>query len=168
MTTQLSSQPTGSRRSKRSMKKRLGVLGGVLLAFLGAGVAFAAYLSSGSGTGATTASTAASSTISPGSTGTALYPGGSTNYTVTINNPNPYPVKVTSISAASSAATGTSNACVAGTVTSPALTNPSGTIAANGTGTYTLVATMIANPDNSCQGASFTMALTAALASAAS
>ena len=33
MTTQLSSLPTASKRSSRSMTKRLGVLGGVLLAF---------------------------------------------------------------------------------------------------------------------------------------
>ena len=159
----MSTQTTTRRRNV----KRLGVMGAALLALAGAGVAFAAYLSTGSGTGSTTAATAANSVITSASTGSALYPGGTSNYTVTITNPNAYPVKVTSISAASSNAAGSNGACVAGTVTSPAVTNPTGTIAANATGTYTLVATMIANPDNSCQGVSFTMPLTAALASAA-
>jgi|tagenome__1003787_1003787.scaffolds.fasta_scaffold19961980_1 hypothetical protein len=146
-------------------RKRLAVLGGVLLVLAGAGVAFAAYLSSGSGTGATTSSVAVSSTISANSQGAQLYPGSTSTYTVTINNPNPYPVKVVSISASSSLAT--SGGCPAGTVTSPAVANPTGTIAPNGSGSYSLSATMAADPDNSCQGQSFTMPLTAQLASAA-
>ena len=76
---------------------------------------------------------------------------------------------MTSISGGSSNATGTSGACVAGTVTTAAVTSPPATvIAANGSGTYTLTATMNTNPDNSCQGQTFTLPLTAQLASAAS
>jgi hypothetical protein len=147
-------------------RKRLAVLGGVLLVLAGAGVAFAAYLSSGSGTGQTASSVAVSSTITPSTPGAQLYPGSTSTYTVTINNPNPYPVKVVSISASSSQATG-GGSCAAGTVTSPAVTNPAGTIAPNGSGSYSLTATMANDPDNSCQGQSFTMPLTAALTSAA-
>lgn len=154
---------TTSRRSA----KRLGVLGGVLLAFLGAGIAFAAYLSSATGSGTTTSSVAVNSVISSASQGTGLYPGSSTAYTVTITNPNPYPVKVTSIAASSSNAAA-SGSCPAGTVTSAAVANPAGTIAANSSGVYSLTATMIADPNNACQGASFTMPLTASIASAAS
>lgn len=145
-------------------RKRLAVLGGVLLVLAGAGVAFAAYLSTGTGSGETTSTVAVNSTIKSNSRGTALYPGATTPYTVTINNPNPYPVKVVSITASSSAAAGT---CPAGTVTSPGLTNPPGTIAPNGTADYTLTATMINDPDNSCQGKTFSMPLDANLASAA-
>ncbi|MEJ2869031.1 hypothetical protein WCD74_14755 [Actinomycetospora sp. OC33-EN08] len=146
-------------------RRRLAVLGGILLVLAGAGVAFAAYLSTGTGTGAAASSVAVNSTITPNTPGAQLFPGSTSTYTVTINNPNPYPVKVTSISASTSDKT--SGNCPAGTVTSPAVTNPTGTIAANGTGSYSLTATMIANPDNSCQGQSFTMPLTAQLASAA-
>jgi hypothetical protein len=146
-------------------RKRLAVLGGVLLALAGAGVAFAAYLSSGSGTGSASSSVAVSSTIGANTPGASLYPGSTSTYTVTINNPNPYPVKVVSISASSSQAT--QAGCPAGTVTSPAVTNPSGTIAPNASGSYPLTATMVADPDNSCQGQSFTMPLTAQLTSAA-
>jgi hypothetical protein len=146
-------------------RRRLAVLGGVLLVLAGAGVAFAAYLSSGSGTGATTSSVAVSSTISANSSGAQLYPASTSTYTVTINNPNPYPVKVVTISSSSSQAT--SGGCPAGTVTSPAVTNPAGTIVPNGSGSYPLTAAMAADPDNSCQGQSFVMPLTAQLASAA-
>lgn len=146
-------------------KKRLAVLGGALaILVIGGGIALAAYLSSGTGTGETTSSVAVNSTISPNTPGAQLFPGSTTAYTVTINNPNPYPVKVVSISASSSAASG---ACPAGTITSTGATNPSGTIAANGTGNHPLTATMVNDPDNACQGKTFTMPLTAQLASAA-
>lgn len=118
-----------------SNRKRLAVLGGVLLVLAGAGVAFEAYLTTGEGSGSTTSSVAVNSTIKSNSQGTALYPGATTPYTVTINNPNPYPVKVTSITASTSTAAGT---CPAGTVSSPGATNPPGTIAPNGTADYTL------------------------------
>ena len=150
-------------------RKRMAVLGGVLLVFVGAGIAFAAYLSTATGSGTASAATAVNATITPGANGTSLYPGGSGTFTVTINNPNSYPVKVTSISAGSSNATATNGSCAAGTVTSDALASPPSTIiAAGGTGTYTLTSRMIANPDNSCQGQTFTLPLTAQQASAAS
>jgi hypothetical protein len=146
-------------------RKRLAVLGGVLLVLAGAGVAFAAYLSSGSGSGSATSSVAVSSTIGSSTTGAQLYPGSTSTYTVTINNPNPYSVKVVNISASSSEST--TGGCPAGTVTSPAVASPTGTIAPNASGTYSLIATMSADPDNSCQGQSFKMPLTAQLASTA-
>ncbi len=106
-----------------------------------------------------------SSTIAANGSGAAvLYPGSTTTYAVTINNPNPYPVKVVNISASASKVAGS---CPAGTVTSPAVANPTGTIAPNGSGSYTLTATMVTDPDNSCQGQSFEMPLNASLASAA-
>jgi hypothetical protein len=147
-------------------KKRLAVLGGALAIFVvGGGIALAAYLSSGTGTGETTSSVAVNSTITPNDRGAQLYPGSTTTYTVTINNPNPYPVTVTSISSSSSTAVG---GCPAGTITSAGVTSPTGTIAANGSASYPLTAKMAADPDNSCQGKTFTMPLTAQLASAAS
>lgn len=147
--------------------KRAGVFSAVVLALLGAGLAFAAYLSSGEGSGQTASSVAANSVISPQANGSQLYPASTTTYTVNVTNPNPYPVRVTSITAASSQAAA-SGACPAGTITSPSVANPSGVIAPNGTGVYSLVATMSVDPANACQGQSFTMPLTAQLASAAS
>lgn len=147
-------------------RKRAAILVGGVAVLATAGIAFAAYLSSGTGTGGTTSSVAATSTISSASGGAQLYPGSSTAYSVSITNPNPYPVKVVSISASSSQATA-GGSCPAATVTSPAVANPAGTIAPGATGAYPLTATMLADPNNACQGQSFTMPLTAQLASAA-
>lgn len=146
-------------------KRRLGaVVGGIALAGV-AGIALAAFLSSGTGSVEAASTTAVASTISPTTAAGGLYPGATTTGTVTVNNPNAYPVIVTSITGGTSNAT-TGN-CPAGTVTSDALTNPSGTIAPGATRTYTLTARMIADPANTCQGQTFTLPLTASLASAA-
>lgn len=146
-------------------KRRLGaVLGGIVLACV-AGIALAAFLSSGAGTAEGTSTTAVNSTIAPTDRATGLYPGATTTATVTVDNPNQYPVTVASISPGSSNAT--SGNCPAGTVTTDGLTNPTGVIDAGGTRTYTLAARMIADPSNACQNQTFVLPLTASLASAA-
>ncbi|MHC1561387.1 hypothetical protein ACR9E3_20685 [Actinomycetospora sp. C-140] len=146
-------------------KRRLGAIGGGIALACVAGVALAAWLSSGAGTAEGSSTTAINSTITPQNGATGLYPGATVNATVTVNNPNAYPVVVASISPGSSDAT--AGNCPAGTVTTAGLTNPPGTIAPGGTQTYTLQAKMAADPANSCQGQSFSLPLTASLASAA-
>ncbi|WP_433027606.1 hypothetical protein [Actinomycetospora sp. CA-053990] len=146
-------------------KRRLGAIaGGIALACV-AGVALAAWLSSGAGTAEGTSTTAVNSTISPSGGGAGLYPGATVDTTVTVNNPNQYPVVVASISPGTSDAT--AGNCPAGTVTTGGLTNPPGRIDPGGTRTYTLPAKMINDPSNSCQGKTFVLPLTASLASAA-
>ncbi|MGW3958891.1 NDR1/HIN1-like protein [Amycolatopsis sp. NPDC005003] len=149
----------------RKISKRSAVVLGAAGVVVVAGVAYAAWTSTGAGTGSVSSTTSVNSVIQPG-TGGGLYPGGSTTFTVTIDNPNDYPVKVDSISAGKSNAIA-ETACAAETVTSDASPN-AGTIAAHGSTTFTLQAHMIANPDNSCQGKTFTLPLTAALSSNAS
>jgi hypothetical protein len=124
-------------------KRRLGAIaGGIALACV-AGVALAAWLSSGAGTAEGTSTTAVNSTIDPSGGGAGLYPGATVDTTVTVDNPNPYPVVVASISPGTSDAT-------------PGATR-----------TYTLPAKMIDDPSNTCQGKTFVLPLTANLASAA-
>ena len=94
-----------------------------------------------------------------------LYPGATATATVTVDNPNDYPVTVASISPGSSNAT--SGNCPAGSVTTAGLTNPAGVIEPRGTRTYTLTARMIPDPSNTCQNQTFVLPLTASLASAA-
>jgi hypothetical protein len=146
--------------------RRLGAVAAGLALACVAGVALAAWLSSGAGTAEGSSTTAVNSTITPQNGASGLYPGATTTTTVTVNNPNSYPVVVASISPGSSNAT--SGNCPAGTVSTAGLTNPAGTIAPGASGTYTLTAKMIANPDNACQGQSFVLPLTASLVSAAS
>ena len=162
-----------------SRKKIAAVVVGVGLLAAAAGVAYAAWSSNASGSATAKSKTSVDSTIAPGTSLADLYPGAAKTITVTINNPNEYPVIVTSISAGSSSATGTSNACLAGTVTTDArsldatgLTQSDGTtkiIAASGTGTYTLVSHMAASAVDACKSQTFTLAgMTATLSSAAS
>ncbi|MEU0883472.1 hypothetical protein ABZ345_33105 [Lentzea sp. NPDC005914] len=146
------------------MRKRTAVIAAVAVVAIGGGVAYAAWSSTGSGSGSVGSTTSANSTISAVDGAGGLYPGHTVSYQVTINNPNSYPVRVTGISAGSSALV---NGCAAGTVTSPAVTNPAGTIAAGQSGTYTLQATMSAGATDECKSQSFSMPLTATLESAA-
>ena len=138
-----------------------------------AGIAYAAWSSTGTGTATAQATTSASSVIAAGTSAADLYPGAVKTVTVTISNPNPYPVLVNSISAGSSALV--NSTCVAGTVTSDAkptdatgLLQSNGTtkqIAATGSGTYTMTTHMAASAVDACKLQTFTLALTATLSS---
>jgi hypothetical protein len=149
----------------RKISKRSAIVLGAAGVVVVAGVAYAAWSSTGSGSGSVSSTTSVNSAITSASSGSALYPGSGTDFTVTIDNPNDYPVVVTGISAGSSNLVGS---CAAGTVTSPASTSTSGTIAAKGTRTYTLHATMNADAADACKGQTFVLPLTATLASNAS
>jgi hypothetical protein len=151
------------------------------------GLASAAWQSTGSGAAAASAVNAVNSVIVPGATA-GLYPGAVKTVTVSVSNPNAYPVMVTSISAGSSAAVG-GTACTANTVATDAVAaNPggvpqydavtqtnSGPVAipaavgpTQGTATYELTVRMANAADNSCQGQTFSMAISSTLVSAAS
>ncbi len=149
----------------RKISKRSAIVLGAAGVVVVAGVAYAAWSSSGAGTGSVSSTTSVNSTITPASSGSVLYPGGGTDFTVSIDNPNGYPVVVTSISGGSSNAV---NGCAAGTVTSAVPASTTGTIAAHGTGTYTLHATMNSDAADACKGQTFVLPLTATLASNAS
>jgi hypothetical protein len=160
-----------ARRSKKFVVAGLAVSTGAVAV---AGMAAAAWMSTGTGTATVKASTSKASTITAvaGTSADDLYPGATKATKVTIDNPNPYPVVVTSISAGSSALT--NGTCAAATVTIDAISNASGIaqvggstvkIAAGGSGSYSLVTHMTANADNACQGQTFALALSASLQS---
>ncbi len=147
--------------------KRILAIGLPLAAIAVTGVAFAAWTSTGSGAGTAQSTTSANSVIAPAVSASDLFPGATKSVTVTISNPNNYPVLVTSIPAGTSDASGL---CAANTVTSDARAlDASGlfqsdgvtkTIAANGSGTYTLTTRMIANPTDDCKSKTFNLPLT--------
>lgn len=128
---------------------------------LGTGIAFAAWTSTGSGSGEAKSTTSVNSVIAPGTSAADLYPGAVMSVTVTVSNPNPYPVLVTSISAGSSDLVNSTSA--AGSVTSDARAidasgldktgGGSKTVAANGSGTYTLTTRMGADRGGCLQAA---------------
>ena len=139
------------------------------------GVAFAAWTSSGVGIGSAQSVDSVNSVIAAGTFAADLYPGALKSVTVTVSNPNDYPVVVTQISNGSSATIGT---CAAGSVTATGLgTDTSSTalaqdggdtvIPANGSGVYRLQTRMIGDADNGCKNQTFNLNLTARVQSAA-
>ena len=148
----------------RKISKRTAVVLGIAGVVVVTGVAYAAWTSTGAGSGTVNSTTSVNSTIT-GSGSTGLYPGATKTFDVSINNPNAYPVVVNSIDAGASLVNGS---CAAASVTSAALSPAVAVVPAGGSGSYTLTVHMIADPSDDCQGKDFTLPLTAHLSSAAS
>jgi hypothetical protein len=143
-----------------------------LAAALGAaGIAVAAWLGTGSGKPGVTAGTALlpTTTAVAGSAVTSglLTPGVSGTAVVTVTNPNPYKVKIVTISP-NGAATGTGGT---GTCTTTGVTftaqQPGTTLTAGASTTLTLAGAvgMSTASDTGCQGATFTVPVTVAVVS---
>ena len=145
-----------------SRTKRIIVAGVAVLAVGAVGLVYAAWTSSGSGSGYAKAGSAqALSTVDVSASTTAtLYPGSTGDVLIKISNPNPYPVRVTTITGngAITADSGHSG-CVTTGVTYTNQTGKSIDIAANSTTETTLTgaAAMSNASDNGCQGATFTI-----------
>jgi hypothetical protein len=139
------------------------------------GVAIAAWTTGGSGSGQASAGTAASMTISAGTPSTSLYPTASAGVAAVVSNPNPYKVHVSSVSLGAVTVDGGHSACNTASVsiTSPQDNSgagwdvPAKAGAVNGSLNLDLAnAISMSNAANdSCQGATFTVALTATGAS---
>lgn len=130
-----------------------------------AGVAFAAWTATGSGNGYAKAGTiSALTTVDASASTTAqLYPGGTGDVKLTVNNPNSFPVVVTAVAGNGTITSDKGSACNASTgVTFTDTTGLSTTVAASGSATITLTgkAAMSSSSDNSCQGAVFTIPVT--------
>lgn len=140
------------------------------------GVAFASWTSGGQGSASATSTTSKESVIAAGTFAADLYPGALKSVTVTVSNPNDYPVVVTQISDGSSAAV---NGCAAGSVFSTGLGSDTSSVAlaqdagagtsipANGSGVYRIQTRMIGDAANACKAQTFSLALTARVQSAA-
>jgi hypothetical protein len=127
-----------------------------------ASVAYAVWTASGTGQGYAKAGTAQALTtvdVSASTTAT-LYPSGTGNVLLRINNPNPYPVRVTSVSGNGTVTSDKGAACDASTGVT--FTNQTGLtldVPGSSAATFTLTgaAAMSNASDNSCQGAVFTI-----------
>ena len=160
--TELTEHVEGGRRIKRRRKRKVAVLALTATAVLGAGAAFAAWTVGGGGTGTATATSSQNLTTSAATTTAALYPGitGSNLY-LKVNNPNPFPVTITSVNANGAAtADGGHPTCVVTGVTYTT-TAVSQVIPASGNASFTVPAVAMSNAsDNGCQGATFTIPVT--------
>lgn len=127
---------------------------------LGSGAAYASWSSSGAGTGMASVGTPSPVTVvtASGTVSSLLVPGGSADLLVALNNPNSFPVTITSI---------TQNGTVSGPgglcVTTGVSIGPSAVLPVtvpSGTGVVVNVtngAAMALGSDSACQGASFSI-----------
>ncbi|MFS8098354.1 hypothetical protein LFM09_14565 [Lentzea alba] len=142
---------------RRRYVRRGVIVFAVMTAALGSGVAYAAWTSSGTGSATTKAGTALAPVVTGGAVTTGLlYPGGTGNAVVTVSNPNPYPVTVTSI-----APNGPATCAVSFTERFPGTQ-----LAANSTPTaITFTVSMGLNAANTCQGATIDVPVLVTIAS---
>jgi hypothetical protein len=123
-------------------------------------IAFAAWTSSGTGSGSAQATSAVALTTTAATTSAQLFPGGSGDLKITVKNDNGYPVRVTDVTGSGTITSDKGSACDASTGVS--FTDQHGQaldIPANTSTTFTLsgVIRMSNASDNSCQGAVFTI-----------
>jgi hypothetical protein len=145
--------------------KKIVVLVVAALAVTAAGIGIAAWSTSGSGNAAAKAASASSLVLSDASTyATAnLYPGATGSAVLRVQNPNSFPVTITTVTRTGSITSDKGAACDAATGVS--FTDQSGltvSVAASTTATVTLSSAvqMSNSSDNSCQGAVFTIPVT--------
>jgi hypothetical protein len=149
---------------KKPTVRRIVVVTAVVTATMGGGIAIAAWTSSGAGTAGAKAGTAAAPTTSTADL-TALtpllYPGTTGAARILVNNPNPYPVKVVSVTGnGTPTGSGGIGTCANTGITWTAQTPTTGnTVPANGSAPVTLpgAVTMSTSVDDGCQGATFSI-----------
>ena len=166
------------------MRKLLVIgLAGAVIAI--SGVAFAAWTSRGEGQGSATALRAVDLSTSVATPVAGLYPGGSADLSITVNNPNPYPVSVTAIEPdpergisvfgrgcesdnVTFSITGGSFGATPGVLSVPvSVAAKVGSTPGTSPITLTRAVRMVADADNDCQGATFTVPVVVTGASAA-
>jgi hypothetical protein len=160
--------------------KRTSVIALFLAVIVAGGVAAAAWLVTGTGSATSQAASAVSLTVTAGSPTASLYPKPATGYSspsvgavvALVDNPNPFPVKLTNVTFGAVTSTPLAGrVCAATNVVAPApvtLATPI-TLPANSVDTAVTVPgalEMISTADNGCQGASFGVQVTLTGASA--
>jgi len=138
-----------------------------------AALVYAAWTATGGGSGYAKAGNAQALTTTDvsASTTASLYPGADGNVLIKINNPNPYPVRVTAVSGNGTiTASGGSGTCTTTGVTFTDQSSLTLDVAASTATQFTLTgaAHMSNSSDNGCQGAVFTIPVSLTGASNAS
>ena len=130
-----------------------------------AGAAWAYWMLGGEGTGVAVAGTTVELTLTGRSDDSKpLYPGGTTNLTVTVTNQNDFPIKITSVSPGEKAVTADSahrdaGCRTTGVVVANDVTPVSWDVPKNTIGVFTVPdgVRMTNSSDSACQGATFTI-----------
>lgn len=145
-------------------------VGAAVVALVAAGLVYAAWTTSGTGSGTAKATSAqALTTVDASATTTAsLYPGATGNVTIKISNPNPYPVRVNSVTGNGAITADAGHpGCATTGVSFTDQTGQTIDVPANGQNEVTLnnAASMSNASDSGCQGATFTIPVSLAGAS---
>jgi hypothetical protein len=145
-----------------SLPKRLLAVGTTLTVLGVAGMVYAAWTSSGTGSAYAKAGSAqALTTVDVSASTTAsLYPSADGNVLIKVSNPNPYPVRVTNVTGTGAITADAGHAsCVVTGVTFVNQTGQTIDVPASGAtqATLTNAAHMANTSDNGCQGATFTI-----------
>jgi hypothetical protein len=178
------SLPDRARPKARAMtRQRLDRRGKVILSvaaaaavLVNAGAAWAYWTLNGAGTGVAVAGTAIELKLTGRSDdSTPLYPGGTSDLTVTVTNQNDFPIKVTSISPGAGAVTADAahrdGGCRStGVVVAQDVLTVSWEVPKNTIGVFTVAGglRMTNSSDSACQGATFTIPVRATAVSNAS
>ncbi len=155
----MSRRASGGLAARGSWRGRFVIVSALVAAGLTTGVAFADWLASGTGSGYAKAHTAEPLRTISAAAAPTLYPGGTGDFVITIENPNPYPVTVMTI-ARDGPITSDKDGCDPpshGVVFS----DQAGAWVLPGkeSATYTLADSVAMAPDSpaACQGATFTI-----------
>ena len=146
-------------------RKRSGLLALLLVGMLGGGIAFAAWLTNGTGSLGGRAGDAQQFLVIATTPATdLLYPGGTGILTGTVTNPNDYPVQVQSVTLG--AITTSNPDCDASNVSFPTVTLTGLTVVAPADSAGTVLAlpnaiAMDADAADECKNVTFTVAVTA-------
>jgi hypothetical protein len=135
------------------------VVGVIVAVVTAAGIAFAAWTASGTGSGSAKATSAQGLVVTAGTASGDLYPGGVGNVQLHVQNPNPYAVTITDVTG-NGAITSDNATCTPNSgVTFTAQHGLSQGVPANSSANITLTgaAAMATTSDNACQGATFTI-----------
>ena len=155
-----------TKRMGRRLKVGAGIFGGMMA--IGTGVAVAAWLVTGSGTGSVSTQAIQNLGVAVDGIG-GFYPGMSAQTTARISNPNGFPVTITSATATSDSPCYTiavdspgpiGSSVVAGARPTYYNNNPSNGVASDTRTNFTLTVTMPATADATCASATFTPAVT--------
>lgn len=149
-----------ARTKLRRPGRRSAILALALGLLFAAGIAFAAWTATGTGSGYAKATTAQPLTTVDVSASVAatLYPGATGDVELRISNPNPYPVVVSDVTG-NGAITASDPACNVASVSFTDQTGLSLNVPASGAATFTLAGAvqMSSAANDNCQGATFTI-----------
>ena len=146
------------------LSKKFFVFVAVVIGLMATGVIYAAWSTSGSGNGYAKAGTASALTIGAASASTTadLYPGSSGAVKLKVTNPNPFAVRITTVTKQSGGTITSDKGAACNASTGVTFTDQTGLaldVAGGATSTFTLsgAVSMSNASDNTCQGAIFTI-----------